>query len=136
MSHWIQIETIETCSIYRNNKNKLDGIFSVCSFWFLPQLDYIRDMLEKLPPALDSDSSGGEGEKKEVDEGDLAERAKLPQYVSRFEVSFAEPIEGGLIRITLATTRFTSGHCLEVKRRVAVTRQACPVCYANSSCVT
>lgn len=50
-------------------------------------------MLEELPSALDSsDSSGeeseGEGEKKEVDEDDEAEKAKLPQYVSMFKVSF------------------------------------------------
>lgn len=48
-------------------------------------------MLEELHSALDSDSSGeesaGEGEQKEVDEDDQAERAKLPQYVSRFKVS-------------------------------------------------
>lgn len=52
-------------------------------------------MLEELPSALDSDSSGeeseGEGEKKEVDEDDQAEKAKLPQYVSRFKVSFTDP---------------------------------------------
>lgn len=47
-------------------------------------------MLEELPSALDSDSSGeesaGEGEKKEVDVDDQAERAELPHYVSRFKV--------------------------------------------------
>lgn len=53
-------------------------------------------MLEELHSALDSDSSGeesaGEGEQKEVDEDDQAERAKLPQYVSRFKVSVTRPI--------------------------------------------
>lgn len=56
-------------------------------------MDYIGRMLEELPSALDSDSSGeesaGEGEEREVDEDDRAERAKLPQYVSRFKVSVA-----------------------------------------------
>lgn len=54
-------------------------------------MDYIHNMLEELSSALDSDSSGeeseGEAEKKEVDEDDQAEKAKLPQYVSRFKVS-------------------------------------------------
>lgn len=52
-------------------------------------------MLEELPSAPDSESSGeesaDEGEKKEVDEDDEAERAKLPQYVSRFKVSVTDP---------------------------------------------
>lgn len=58
------------------------------------QLDYIHNMMEGLPSALDSDSSGeesaDEGEKKAVDEDDQAERENLPQYVSRFKVSVTD----------------------------------------------
>lgn len=57
-------------------------------------------MLEDLSSALDTDSSGedsaGEGEKKEVDEDDQAEKAKLPQYVSRFKVSVFGVVPGSV----------------------------------------
>lgn len=55
-------------------------------------MDYMHDLLQDLSSMLDTDSSGGESageeEKKEeiVDEDDQAERAKLPQYASRFKV--------------------------------------------------
>ncbi|KAF7667464.1 hypothetical protein LDENG_00061350 [Lucifuga dentata] len=56
-------------------------------------LDYLSHLLQDLSSTSDSDSSGGEesaGEEKEkkehiVDEDDQAERAKLPQYASRFK---------------------------------------------------
>lgn len=52
----------------------------------------MNELLQELSSTSDSDSSGeesaGEEGKKEeaVDEDDQAERAKLPQYVSRFKV--------------------------------------------------
>lgn len=55
-------------------------------------MDYLHDLLQELSSTLDTDSSGGESageeERKEdiVDEDDQAERAKLPQYASRFKV--------------------------------------------------
>ncbi|XP_070760809.1 small ribosomal subunit protein mS27 [Enoplosus armatus] len=54
-------------------------------------LDYMNELLQELSSTSDSDSSGeqsaGEEDKKEdpVDEDDQAERAKLPQYASRFK---------------------------------------------------
>lgn len=64
------------------------------------QMDYVHDVLQELSSTLDSDSSGGESageeEKKEdiVDEDDQAERAKLPQYVSRFKVCAVKQLGG------------------------------------------
>lgn len=61
--------------------------------FFILQLDYVHDLLQELSSTLDTDSdsggeSSGEEEKNEdiVDEDDQAERAKLPQYASRFKV--------------------------------------------------
>ncbi|KAM4615872.1 small ribosomal subunit protein mS27 [Polymixia lowei] len=57
-------------------------------------LDYLKDLLQELSSASDSDSdssggeeSAGEEDKKEaaVDEDDEAEKAKLPYYASRFK---------------------------------------------------
>nr|XP_019954668.1 PREDICTED: 28S ribosomal protein S27, mitochondrial [Paralichthys olivaceus] len=54
-------------------------------------LNYVNDLLQELSSTSDSESSGeesgGEEDKKEeaVDEEDLAEQAKLPQYVTRFK---------------------------------------------------
>ncbi|KAK2901946.1 28S ribosomal protein S27, mitochondrial [Channa argus] len=54
-------------------------------------LDDVNDLLQKLAPTSESDSSGEESgdeeDKKEdtLDEDDQAEQAKLPQYASRFK---------------------------------------------------
>uniref|UniRef100_A0A7N8XSL5 Small ribosomal subunit protein mS27 n=1 Tax=Mastacembelus armatus TaxID=205130 RepID=A0A7N8XSL5_9TELE len=53
-------------------------------------LDYMSDLLQQLSSTSDSDSSGeesgGEEDKKDtVDEDDLAEQAKLPEYAGRFK---------------------------------------------------
>ncbi|XP_038560026.1 28S ribosomal protein S27, mitochondrial [Micropterus salmoides] len=54
-------------------------------------LDYVNDLLQELCSTSDTDSSGeesaGDEDKKEdtVDEDDQAERARLPQYASRFK---------------------------------------------------
>ncbi|XP_071339442.1 small ribosomal subunit protein mS27 [Trachinotus anak] len=55
-------------------------------------LDYMSELLQELSSTTDSDTSGEEsgGEEEErkedtVDEDDQAERAKLPQYASRFK---------------------------------------------------
>lgn len=72
----------------------------------------MNDLLQELSSTSHSDSSGdesaGEEDKKEatVDEDDLAEQAKLPQYISRLKV-------GGLLYTTgvllfVAATEFTS----------------------------
>lgn len=56
------------------------------------QLAFTQDLLQDLSSTLDTSSSGGEssddeGERKEgIDEDDQAERAKLQQYASRFQV--------------------------------------------------
>lgn len=56
------------------------------------QLEFTQDLLQELSSTLDTSSSGEEssdeeGERKEgVDEDDQAERAKLQQYASRFQV--------------------------------------------------
>ena len=61
----------------------------------------MSDLLQELSSSSDSDSSGeesgGEEDKKEeaVDEDDLAEQAKLPQYVTRFKVGFCFLSWGG-----------------------------------------
>lgn len=53
----------------------------------------MNDLLQELCSTSDTDSSGeesaGDEDKKEdtVDEDDQAERARLPQYASRFKVS-------------------------------------------------
>ncbi|KAG7489489.1 hypothetical protein JOB18_013281 [Solea senegalensis] len=55
-------------------------------------LDYLNDVLQELSSTSDSESSGEESEGDEdkktedaVDEEDEAERAQLPQYISRFK---------------------------------------------------
>ncbi|XP_029366921.1 small ribosomal subunit protein mS27 [Echeneis naucrates] len=54
-------------------------------------LDFMNNLLQELSSASDSDTSGEESgdeedkKKETVDEDDLAEQAKLPQYVNRFE---------------------------------------------------
>lgn len=62
------------------------------------QLELTQDLLQELSSTSDTSSSGEEssdeeGEKREeVDEDDQAERAKLPEYTSRFQVGAAHDV--------------------------------------------
>lgn len=69
-------------------------------------------MLQNLSSHSDSsgEESGGEEEKKEVniDEDDLAEQAKLPQYVSRFKVGVCYSLQVSFCFIGLLWNGFES----------------------------
>lgn len=75
----------------RRKTIKATGAFNTKRrFIYSLQLSYVKDLLQELSAESDSsgEESGAEEEKKEepLDEEDQAERAKLPQYASRFKV--------------------------------------------------
>ena len=77
-------------TVLKKNKKKNCTLNS----YFLPfifQLDFVNDLLQELSSTSDAkpsgeESTGEENKKEDVDEDDLAEQAKLPQYASRFKV--------------------------------------------------
>lgn len=84
------------------------------------QLDFVNALLQELSSHTDSSGEQLEGtdkkEEEEVDEDDLAEKAKLPIYVSRFEVSsvkFVIKVQLGFTVVFLAKDLHCFLLCLE-----------------------